>query len=79
VAEFFEFVAQLTVVVNLAVENDPGSAILIVNRLLPALQVDDRQAAHAKADRLIEIETIIVRSTMTDGGAHAAEQCLIDF
>ena len=78
VTEFFEFVADLAVVVNLAVENYPGSAVLIVNRLLPALQVDYRQAAHTKADRSINVEAIVIRPAMPDGSAHPAEQCLVN-
>ena len=41
VAEFLEFLAQLPVVIDLAIENNPGGAILIVNRLVPALEIDD--------------------------------------
>ena len=54
VTEFLEFVAEFAVVVDLAVENYPGRAILIVNGLLSALQVDYRQAAHAKPDRTMK-------------------------
>ena len=78
VAEFLELLAEFAVVVDLAVENDPGSSILIVNRLLPALQVDDRQAAHAQADRAVEVEPVVIRSTMLDGSAHPRDQRLVN-
>src|SRR5712664_2276727 len=40
VAETLELRAQLAVVVNFAVENNPGSLVLIVNRLLAVSEVD---------------------------------------
>jgi hypothetical protein len=78
VTEFFEFFAEFAVVVNLAVENYPGGAVLIVNGLLPTLQVDYREAAHAKTHRAIDVEAIIIRPTMPDGSAHPAEECLVN-
>jgi hypothetical protein len=78
VSEFLEFLAEFPVVVDLAIENDPGSAILIVNRLLSALQIDDRQTAHSQSNCLIEVETVVVRSTVTDSRAHAAKQGLVN-
>jgi hypothetical protein len=78
VAEFFEFVAKLAVVVYLAVKNYPGSAILIVNGLLSALQVNDRQPPHAQTNRALEVEAVLVWSAVAYGGAHFADQCLVN-
>ena len=41
VSQFFESLAEFEVVVDLAVEDNPGGAILIVNWLLAAFQIDD--------------------------------------
>jgi hypothetical protein len=71
VTEFLEFVAEFPVVINLAVENYPGSVVLVVDRLLSTLYVNYRQAAHTKADRAIDVEAIVIWPTMSDGRAHS--------
>ena len=76
--ELLQLFAKLAVVVNLAVENYPGSAILIVDWLVAALDVDDREPAHSQAGWTTEIETIIVRAAMLDGIAHSDQQRLIN-
>ena len=78
VTEFLELVAKFAVVVNLAVENYPGGAVLVVNGLLPTFQVDDRQAAHAQADGAVHVKTIIVWPTMADRSAHPSQQSLVN-
>jgi hypothetical protein len=49
-AEFLELVAECAIVIDLAIENYPRSAVLVVNGLLSTFEVDDREAPHAKAD-----------------------------
>ena len=79
VAQRLKFLAQLKVVVNLAVENYPGGAILVVYWLLTTREVDDRQASHPQADWTVEIEAILVRPTMLDCVAHTRHQHIINF
>ena len=76
--EFFELVAEFAVVIDLAIENYPRGAVLVVDGLLPTLQVDYRQAPHAKAYRPVDIKAIIVWSTMTDRRAHPSQQILVN-
>src|SRR5436189_4278817 len=78
VTELFELGAQLAIVVNLAVENNPRGAILIVNRLVAALEIDDRQATHCQTDALTKIEAVIVRPTVTNCAVHAGEKVAIN-
>jgi hypothetical protein len=49
-----------------------------VNGLLPTLQVDNRQAAHAQADAAVEVKTVVVWPTMADGSAHPSQQSLVN-
>src|ERR1700687_3833605 len=77
VAELFQPFAQLAVVVNLAVENNPGSAVLIMDWLLSALQIDNREPPHAQGHRALEIETVVVGPPVPDSAAHPARQLLI--
>jgi hypothetical protein len=78
VTEFFEFLAQLAVVIDFAVENYPGGAVLVVNRLLSALKIDDGQPAHTQANRSIEVEPVVVRAPMTNGFAHPSQQSFVN-
>ena len=50
VAARHELAPQLAVVVDLAVEDDPDRAVLVGDRLLAGLEVDDGQPAHAEPD-----------------------------
>src|SRR5438552_15513147 len=67
-----EIAAQVTIVVNFAVENDDFGAILVEDRLVPASQIDDTQPPHAEPDGAIEEQSLIVWPAMADGGAHRA-------
>jgi len=78
VAEFFEFFAEFEIVVDLAVENNPGSPFLVVDGLFTTLQIDDRQPAHAQADATINVKAIIVRTAVLDRIAHPGQQLLVD-
>ena len=78
VAELFELLAQFAIVVDLAVENNPRRAVLIMNRLLSVCEIDDREPPHRQSHPIAEIETVIVRTTMTNGLIHAREQLAVD-
>ena len=78
VAEFLELFAQLAIVVDLAIENDPRGAILIVNRLPAAREIDNRQPAHPQAHGPAEIEAVFVRTAMANCVAHPADQMLVN-
>src|SRR5262249_21775909 len=51
VAERFELAAQLPVVVDFSVEDNPYSLILIVNRLIPCNEIDHRQPSDSQSNR----------------------------
>jgi hypothetical protein len=44
-----ELAPQVAVVVDLAVEDDPDGAILVADRLLAVVEIDDAQPPHAEA------------------------------
>src|SRR6185369_6181709 len=66
------------IVVDLAIENDPRTAIGIVDWLLPALQVDDGEAAHRHPNGSVDIKTVFVRPAMTNVVVHARQQLLVN-
>ncbi len=41
-------------------------------------EIDDRQPAHRQSDAVAEIESVIIRTAMTDGIVHAREQVAVD-
>jgi len=73
VAQFFQLLAQLEIVVDLAVEDDPRAAVLVVNRLRSAFEIDDREAAHSEADRAVDVKAVVVGTAMPDRVAHAQQ------
>ena len=73
-AALLELGAQLEVVVDLTVEHDPDGAILVVNGLMAACQIDDAQAPHAQADARLDMNPFVVRPTMPDHVAHPVDE-----
>ena len=73
-----QFRAQLDVIEDLAVEDDPEGAILVGDGLLAAAQIDDAEAGVAQADRAIQIDAELVRPAMADHGQHPAQVGLIN-
>ena len=74
VAGGLELGAQLAVVVDLAVVDEPDGLVLVGHRLVPALAVDDAQAAVAEADGRRLEGAGVVGAAMHDGGGHAPEK-----
>lgn len=70
--------AQFDVVEDFAVECDPDGFILVVDRLLPAVQVDDTEACMTQTRHGIAIVARAVRPAMTQHAYHRFEQRLID-
>ncbi len=67
VTQHGQFFAKLGVVVDLAVENDDGVAIVAAHRLLAAAQIDDLQPDSAKRNRGRFPNALLIGSAMGDG------------
>ena len=67
-----EIPPQLSVVVNLAVEDDPYRFIFICHGLMAGIQVDDAQTAHADGAALFYAIACIVGTPVPDLIAHYA-------
>src|SRR5687767_15956312 len=74
VAEILELFPDFFIVVDLAVKNDPGGAVLIGDRLLAGFQIDNRKTTHRHSDMPLDIEAILVRPAVADCLIHAIEQ-----
>src|SRR5688572_2460636 len=78
VTKLLQLFAEFKVVIDLAVKNDPGRAVLVMYWLLTALDIDYRQPAHSQPYSAIDVETVVIRTSMTYGATHAREQALIN-
>ena len=69
-----ERLAVALMIVNLAIERDPDSPVLVGHRLVPRLgQIDDTEAAMGEHDTLVAtlIEAAVVRTTVHEGVSHS--------
>jgi hypothetical protein len=79
VPERLELGAELAIVVDLAVEDDPDRAGLVVDRLPPAGQIDDAQATHAEAHAGADMDAFVIRAAVPDHLAHAVHEVELRF
>ena len=70
----FKFLAQGLEVVNLAVQNDPNRFVLVADRLVTMLDVNDAEAAHGQPYRTRDVVALVVRATMHHDLAHPLER-----
>ena len=77
-AQRHEFSHQRLEIIDLAVIDDADRPILVVKRLIPAREVDDRQAAVAEPDARRKMKAVAVRPAMTEDVGHASQQRSID-
>ena len=73
-APLFELGAQLAKVVDLAVVDQGDASILVVDRLIAALEVEDLQPPIAEVGRLGFESAGGVRAAVDDGVHHAIQQ-----
>jgi len=70
VALLLQLLPQRLVVVDLPVEDQGQRPVLVVDRLLPAREVDDAQPAHAERDARLDVIALVVGPAMHHGVAH---------
>src|SRR3990172_11770722 len=69
----FQLVTQLFEIIDLSVANDPNRFVLVGNRLMASLQVNDAEAAHAEANTAVIIMPFIIRAAMHNHASHACQ------
>src|SRR5271165_3756496 len=74
VPAFLQFSAQLGEIVNFAVKHNPHVALFVVDRLVPAGNVDDAEPAHAKCGASSHKKAFVIRTTMDDRITHPADR-----
>src|SRR5690348_4135073 len=78
VAERRQLRHQRLEVIDLAVEDDANRAVLVELWLVAGHQIDDRQSPHPQPGPRRNVETVAVRSTMSDDLGHSLEQGAVD-
>ena len=68
-----EFLADLGVLEEFAVERDPDRAVLVADRLSTPGEVDDRQATGAEDDAGFGVKLLVVGASVRDGAGHGQE------
>src|SRR5208337_3141769 len=69
-AAAFEFGAEFGKVVNFAVEDDPGAAVFVEDRLMAAGEINDAEAPHPKSRAVLDEDALVVRTAVDDLVAH---------
>src|SRR5262249_46801811 len=75
---FHELLTEFPIIVDLAIEDDSHRTILVVDRLTPGVDINDRQTSHTQPDLTIEVKSLVIRSTSANEGTHASDQRLIN-
>src|SRR5213080_3880323 len=73
-----ELLAQLAIVVDLAVQHDRHGPVLVEDRLVSRVQVDDAQPLDAESHAALTMDACGVRPTMPDHRAHPGDQVGLD-
>ncbi len=68
-----QFLAQLHIIENLAVEGDPYRAFAVMDRLRAASEIDEAKAGVGQPDTLIAIEAVSVGTAMSEHANHCAQ------
>src|SRR5205085_11922119 len=72
-ARTHELVRELFVVVDLAVLDDDDGAVLVRDRLVAGVEVDDRQAAGGEPDRAVDEHSVRIGAAVRERRAHRSE------
>jgi hypothetical protein len=77
-AQFLKLPPEFEVVIDFAVEDYPGGARLVVNRLLAALEVNDGETTHGESRRAFEVKAVFIRPAMAYRLAHTPQQLTVN-
>src|SRR6185503_19698991 len=70
----FEIRPQISMVIDLAVIDDPHAAVFIRHRLMPARQIHNRQPPVPQPHRSVDVHTGVIGSAMRQAVSHANQR-----
>lgn len=80
----FQFLVQLAIVVDFAVEHDLDGAVFVPERLMSARQIDDRESAVAESGAIRSLlgrrnpDSTVIGAAMAENVGHPAQRCRVD-
>ena len=69
--------AQLLVIVDFPIEDDPNTFVFIVDRLMTGLNVDDAEPAHRQADICFGENSVVIRPAVDNLLVHSQQHFAI--
>ena len=66
--------AQGRMIIDFAVEDDPDILLLVGQRLMPGLDVDNAQPPHGQAEVFFDEIPFVIRPAMRDAPVHARQR-----
>jgi hypothetical protein len=76
---FDQLLAQLSMIVDFTVENDPDAARFIGDGLATRRDIDDGKTAHAERNLVPEVVTLVIRTPVFNRIAHLPDDSLGHF
>jgi hypothetical protein len=73
VAEGLQLGAQLRMVIDFAVEDNPKALVLIRDRLMAGLYIDDAEPPYGKTNIPLHEKTVVIGAAMRDLETHGRE------
>src|SRR5580698_1268880 len=70
--------SQFSMVVNLAVENDPDVMIFVGQGLVAGFHINNAKPPHGQPDVLFDKETLVIGPAMHDAAVHARQHVSLD-
>ena len=74
VSAFLEIIAELTIVVDLAVQNNGDGFVFIEGGLFASDKIDDREAAHSEGGAIGDKQPFRVRATVYHALTHGVKE-----
>lgn len=71
VAPAEQILPQIAIVIDFAVKDDPNGLVFIGDGLVPGMKIDDTEPAHAEGTAAIQMKAFVIRSAVTNRGAHS--------
>jgi hypothetical protein len=72
-----EIFAQILVIIDFTIEDDPNVSLFVAERLVTALDIDDAEASHRQSDVFLDKEPVVVRTAVYNLPVHRHQRFTI--
>src|SRR5512134_2315203 len=67
---FLQVAAQLLIIVDFAIKDDPDRLVFVGNGLLSAFQIDNGESPRGQPGSVRQVKSILIRAPVSDGLVH---------